>query len=144
MPSRRDPIGVLARDEPAAAELQDLEDAGLAIGVALDAERDDGVGDGELGRLGRLGAVVLADPERRGLRRGQVAGQIMEEPAERSVVGRVGPERLEAVDHHQRRTSLAEQFDELGQHAGEPAVVQALAEVLVDDARPDRRTCRRS
>ena len=133
----RDPIGVLAGDEPAAAEFQDLEDAGLAIGVVLDAERDDRVRDGELGSLGCLGAVVLADPERGGLGGGQVTGQVMEEPAERSVVGSVRPERLEAVDHHEGRTPLPEQFDELGQHIGEPAAVQALAEVLVDDARSD-------
>ena len=66
-----------------------------------------------------------------------MTSQVMEELAERSVVGSVGPERLEAVDDHQRRTSLAEQFDQLGQHGGKTALVQAMAEVFVDDVRPD-------
>src|ERR1700722_4231755 len=63
----------------------------------------------------------------------------MEEPAERLVVRSVRPEGLEAVDHHQGRTPLSEQFDELGQHVGESPVVQAGAEVFIVDACSDHR-----
>ena len=88
----RDPIGMLAGDEPTAAKLQDLKDADLPVGGVLDAERDDRVGDGELGRFGRFSAlVVLTDPKRCGLGRRQVAGQIMEEPAKCPIIGQRTP-----------------------------------------------------
>ena len=70
MPSAREPVPVPPAEEAAAPELQDLEDPSVAIGRRLDGERDDAVGDRELGRDRDLVRPVLADPQgRRGVGR---------------------------------------------------------------------------
>ncbi len=102
------------------------------------AQRQDRVGDSELRRVGKAGAVVLADPERADRQRRQASGQIVQEAAEGAPVGRVHLQRLEAVDHHQAGTALLEQLGDPGQHAGQPVVVQRLAEIVVDHPAAER------
>ena len=60
-----DAVRVLTGPETAAPEFQHLEHAQFALGGAVGVQCDDRVGDGELGRVRRLVAVVFADPERR-------------------------------------------------------------------------------
>ena len=56
----------------------------------------------------------------------------MQELAERSVVGFVGAERLEAVDDQQAGTALPEELADPGEHTGQAVLVQHVAEVLVE------------
>ena len=89
-----------------------------------------------------MDVVKLASQVADGLRpRADLQGVaiIVEEPAERFVVGSVRPKCLEAIDHHEGRAALPEQFDELGQHLGESPAVQAVAEVFVVDVCSDYR-----
>jgi hypothetical protein len=107
----REPISVLAAQGAAPSELQDLQDALLAIGGRFDGERDDAVGDRELRRDRDLVRSVLTDPQgRRGVRR-QVAREILEEAPERHRVRGERMQCLEAVDHEQPRSSLSKRRD---------------------------------
>ena len=83
---RGEPVGVFAGEVAAAAELEDLQDPYLPIGGAVGAQRQDRVGDGELGCVAGVVAVVFADPERGDRQRGQPPGEIVQEPAEGSLV----------------------------------------------------------
>ena len=93
-----------------------------ALVHALRRERDDPVGDGELGRRARLVLAVFADPEGgRGEGREQ-RGQLVQEAAEvPRVVGERG-QRLEAVDRDDPRPPLLDQRGDALGHGGEPAL----------------------
>ena len=66
-----------------------------------------------------------------------MAGEVVEEAAELGGL-RIGRERLEAVDHHDPRTALLDQRSHLLEDAGEAALVESRAEILVEDGAADR------
>jgi hypothetical protein len=115
-------------------QLQDLQDAHLSFGRVLGAQRQDRVGDRELRRIAGIGVVIFADPERRDSHGREPAGEVVQETTEGTGIGRVDPQRLEAVDHHQPRPPLPQQFGDPGQDTRQPLVVEHLAEVVVEDA----------
>ena len=124
-----DPVGVPAGGELASPQLEDAEGARLALGRPRGREVDDRVGDGELRSRGDLVLGVLADPERRGRVRREVAGEVVEESAK---VGprRVRRERLEAVDDDDPGTALLEEgADPLG-HPVQAMLVEDCAEIV--------------
>ncbi len=131
-------IRVLAGQESTAPQLENLQYPALALGAAVGAQRQDGVGDGELGRIRGEGGVVLPDPERTDRQGRQPAGQFVQEAAQGFRIRRVVLQRLETVDHHQARTSLFDQLNDAGQHTGQAVVVQLLAKVFVHDAGAQR------
>ena len=53
-----------AGEEFAAAQLQDLKHPGFPLGDALGAQRDDGIGDGEFGRVVRVVSTYSATRNR--------------------------------------------------------------------------------
>ena len=87
-PAGGDAVDVVAGQEVAAAQLADAEVADRSFGGSLRLETDDGVGDGELGRVGRFAGLVLADPQRRHGQHAESAGEVVEESAELGVVAR--------------------------------------------------------
>ena len=96
---RREPVGVLARQGAATAQFDDRQHPPVPFGFPVGTERDDGIGDGELGRIAGVGAVVLTDPEGGDRQRGQPPGKLVQEPPERLRVRCVCPEGPETVDH---------------------------------------------
>ena len=128
---------MLAGSEFASPELEDAEGTRLALGRSRRGEADDRVGDRELGCHGDLLFAVLADPERRGREGGEAAGEVVEEAAKLGRL-RIRRERLEAVDDHDPRTALLDQRSHLLEDAGEAALVERRAEVLVEDGVADR------
>ena len=66
-----------------------------------------------------------------------MAGEIVEEAAKLGSL-RVGGERLEAVDHDDSRAALLDQRGHLLKDAGEAALIESWAEVLVEDRIADR------
>ena len=101
-----DAIHVVPGQEVAAAQLADAEVATRSLSRSSRLETDDGVGDGELGRVGRLVRLVLADPQRRNGQDGESAGEVMEEPTELGIARGERSQRLEAVDHDDARLML--------------------------------------
>ena len=135
-PARGDPVGVRARGREAPAQLEDAERAALAVSDPGGGERDDRVGDGELGRIGDGVVGVLADPERVGREGAEAAGELVQEAAESGGVG-VRRERLEAVDDDDAGPALPEQFADAVGDRVQAAVVEDGAEILVEDRAPD-------
>ena len=130
---------MLPAQEAAASELQDLQDPRVAIGRRLDGERDDAVGDRELGRDRDLVRSVLADPQGRRRVGRQVPREVLEEAPERRRVRGERMQRLEAVDHEQPRSSLSEHRDHATERLGQRVrMAQAGAQVLVEHAAADR------
>ncbi len=126
-------------EEAATSELQDLEDPRIAIGRRLDGERDDAVGDRELGRDRDLVRSVLADPQGRRRVGRQVPREILEEPPERRRVRGERMQRLEAVDHEQPGPSLSEHRNHATERLGQRVrMAEAGAQVLVEHAGADR------
>jgi len=66
-----------------------------------------------------------------------VAGEVVEQAAKLGAI-RVGRERLEAVDHDHSGSALLDQRSHLIEDAGEPALVESRAEVLVENRVADR------
>jgi hypothetical protein len=131
-PVGREAVRVLAGSEFASPELEDAEGTRLALGRSRRGEADDGVGDREFGCHGDLLFAVLADPKRRGREGGQVASEIVEKASKLGGL-RVGRECLEAVDHDDSRAALLDRPGHLLEDAGQAALVESRAEVLVED-----------
>ena len=83
-----DAVRVLSGAKAAAPQFEHLEHAQFAFGGPVGMQRDDRVGNCELGRVGRLVAVVFADPEGGRGDGGEPTGQVVEEPPEGCFVGR--------------------------------------------------------
>ena len=131
-------VRVLAGEEVAPTELEHLEDAELAAPCSLDGERQDRVGDRELGGSRDLVVAVLADPERRHRERGQPTGELVEEPSEVLVPPRVRMQRFEAVDDEHPGASLLDELADPLEHARKAFVVHGPAQILVEHRGADR------
>ena len=119
----------------AAAQLQYLEDPQLPLERSLRRERDDRVGDGELGGVNRALAAVLANPERRRCDCREATGEIVKKPAEVRLVRGKCAEGFEAVDDDNSRSMLLGHAIDRCQDRFQAAVAQGRPKVFVEDPR---------
>ena len=146
MPVGREPVGVLAGEEAAAAELEHLEDADLALGRPLAESDRIASATANSGATGDLVAVVLADPERGRPGTRRAGRRVVEEASESSASSRrtdCSALKL-SIDDHPGLSLLEERVDPIERLPARPSSFSDLAEILVEHRGADRGRDRRS